>query len=140
MERNERKRRLFTIAKAMSFAAKFACMRKQRTCLSPGRTAPSPKRLGKTRDICRLLEIDVTAEAPDELRHCERSCEVCDYRPHADRVVASSRQLRTLSYEEAFKIWTVKEQRPGFTGLVKWVDIVAETRVVLEIFLFYIYN
>ena len=34
-------------------------------------------------------------------------------------------------YEGAFKIWTVKEQRPGFTGLVKRVDTVAETRVVV---------
>ena len=31
-------------------------------------------------------------------------------------------QLRMLSYKEAFKIWTLKEQRPGFTGLVKRVD------------------
>ena len=36
-----------------------------------------------------------------------------------------------LSYEEAFKIWTVKGQRPGFTGLVKRVDTVTETRVVV---------
>ena len=26
---------------------------------------------------------------------------------------------------------SVKEQHPGFTGLVKWVDTVAETRVVV---------
>ena len=36
-----------------------------------------------------------------------------------------------FSYEEAFKISTVKEQCPGFTGLVKRVDTVAETRVVV---------
>ena len=35
-----------------------------------------------------------------------------------------------LSYEEDFQIWTVKRQRPGFTGLVKRVETVAETRVV----------
>ena len=79
------------IAETTSFAAKFACMRKQRTCLSPGRTVPSPRRFGKTRDICRPPEIDVTAEAPetDGLGHCERSREVGDYRPYADRVNAS---------------------------------------------------
>ena len=54
--------------------------------------------------------------------------------------------VNNVLYEEAFKICTVKEQHPGFTGLVKRVDTVAETRVVLEIcsvcsiFLFYIYN
>ena len=79
-------------------------------------------------------EIDITAEAPDGLHDCERSSEVGDYRPYADHVDARSavcRQLRTLSYEEAFKIWTVKEQRPGFTGLVKRVDTIAETRVLV---------
>ena len=51
-------------------------------------TASSPRRLGKTRDICRPPEIDVTAEAPetDRLRHHERSRELGDYRPYADRV------------------------------------------------------
>ena len=69
--------------------------------------------------------------------------------------------VNNVSYEEAFKICTVKEQHPGFTGLVKRVDTVAETRVVVvdtwgdtcmvtfsvleicsvcSIFLFYIYN
>ena len=74
-------RGLFTIAKATSFAAKFACMRKQRTCFSTGRTAPSPRRTTwQTRDISRPPEIDVAAEAPDGLRDCERSREVGDYR------------------------------------------------------------
>ena len=36
-----------------------------------------------------------------------------------------------LSYEEAFKICMVKEQRPGFSGLIKWVDTIAETKVVV---------
>ena len=51
-------------------------------------TAPSPRRLGKTRDICRPPEIDVTAEAPetDRLRHREPSRELGDYRPYADCV------------------------------------------------------
>ena len=39
--------------------------------------------------------------------------------------------VKNISYEEAFKICMVKEQRPGFTGLVKQVDTVAETRVVV---------
>ena len=57
---------------------------------------------------------------------------ICGPRRHKRSIV--SQQLRTLSYEEAFKICTVKEQRPGFTGLVKQVDTVAETRVVVGLY------
>ena len=112
-------------------------MRKQRTvkgvCHREGLRQVQEGRLGKTRDICRPPEIDVAAEAPDGLRDCERSREVGDYRPYADRV-DTSEALSPDSYERFHTrkpSTSVKEQRPGFTGLVKRVDTVAETRVVM---------
>ena len=110
-----------------------ACESKQRVFHREGLHQVQEGRLGETRNISRPPEIDVAAEAPDGLRHCERSREVGDYRLYVDRVDASE-ALSPDSYERFHSrkpSRSVKEQRPGLTGLVKRVDIVAETRVVV---------
>ena len=116
----------------LSLQSLRACESKERVFRREGLRQVQEGRLGKTRDISRPPEIDVAAEAPDGLRGCERSCEVGDYRPCVDRVDASE-ALSPDSYERFHTrepSRSVKEQCPGFTGLVKRVDTVAETRVV----------
>ena len=63
------------------------------------------------------------------LRDCERSREVGDYRLYVDRVDASVMTYGRFHTRKPSR--SVKEQRPGFTGLVKRVDTVVETRVVV---------
>ena len=101
-----------------------ACESKERVFHLEGLRQVQEGRLGKTRDISRPPEIDVAAEAPDGLRDCERSREVGDYRPCVDHVDASE-ALSPDSYERFHTrkpSRSVKEQRPGFAGLVKRVD------------------
>ena len=97
-------RGLYTIAKTTSFAAKFACTRKQeRVCHREG-LRQAQRRLGKTRYMCRPPEIDVTAEAPetDRLRHCERSRELGDYRPWHRRTVLTQAMHRLPTAKNAY--------------------------------------
>ena len=93
-----------------------ACESKEHVFHREGLRQVQEGRLGKTRDISRPPEINVTAEAPDGLRDCERSREVGDYRLYVDRVDASE-TLSPDSYERFRTRKTsrsVKEQRPGF--------------------------